>query len=106
VQNNRRKKRIVKEKDDKIYFDKGVVIETLPGTMFKVRVDRASKTGEPLPPIIVVCHLKSQLVKAKVKVIRADSVKIEVSPEDMYFNAETGVLKGTIVQRHLEFNPN
>jgi translation initiation factor IF-1 len=106
VQNNRRKKRVVKEKDDKIYFDKGVVIETLPGTMFKVRVDRLSKTGEALPPIIVVCHLKSQLVKAKVKVIRADSVKIEVSPEDMYFNAETGVLKGTIVQRHLEFNNN
>ncbi len=102
MQNNRNKRRRVNvEKDDKIYFDKAVVIETLPSTTFKVRVDRLSKTGEVLPPILIVAILKAQLVKAKVKVIKGDSVKVEVSPEDMYFNLEAGILKGTIVQRYI-----
>jgi translation initiation factor IF-1 len=96
-----RRKRISVEKDDKIYFDKGVVIETLPATQFKVRIDRQAKNGEALPPIIIVAALKSQLVKSKIKVIKGDLVKVEVNPEDMYFNQEAGTLKGTIMQRHL-----
>jgi translation initiation factor IF-1 len=101
VQNNKRRKRTSVEKADKIYFDKGVVIETLPATQFKVRIDRQTKDGQSLPPIIVIANLKSQLVKSRIKVIKGDSVKVEVNPEDMYFNQETGVLKGTIMQRHL-----
>jgi translation initiation factor IF-1 len=101
VQNNKRRRRVAVEKADKIYFDKGVVIETLPGTQFKVRIDRQGKDGQSLPPIIIVANLKSQLVKARIKVIRGDLVKVEVNPEDMYFNIEQGILKGTIIQRHL-----
>jgi translation initiation factor IF-1 len=101
VQNNKRRRKIAIEKDDKIYFDKGVVIETLPATQFKVKVDRLGKDGQNLPPIIIVANLKSQLVKARIKVIKGDLVKVEVNPEDMYFNQEQGTLKGTIMQRHL-----
>lgn len=102
MQNSRNKRRRISvEKDDKIYFDKGVVIETLPATQFKVRVDRQAKDGSVLPPIIIVSNLKSQLVKSRIKVIKGDLVKVEVNPEDMYFNQENGVLKGTIMQRHL-----
>jgi translation initiation factor IF-1 len=102
VQNSRNKRRRTSvEKDDKIYFDKGVVIETLPGTQFKVRVDRQSRDGTALPPIIIVSNLKSQLVKSRIKVIKGDLVKVEVNPEDMYFNDENTILKGTIMQRHL-----
>lgn len=106
MQNNRKRRRISVEKADKIYFDKGVVIETLPATTFKVRIDRTAKNGTVLPPIIVIANLKSQLVKSRIKVIRGDSVKVEVNPEDMYFNQEAGILKGTIMQRHLSFNSN
>jgi translation initiation factor IF-1 len=101
VLSRNRRKRVSVEKDDKIYFDKGVVIETLPATQFRVRVDRIAKDGTILPPIIIVAGLKSQLVKSRVKVIKGDSVKVEVNPEDMYHNQETGILKGIIMQRHL-----
>ena len=102
MQNNKNKRRrIAVEKADKIYFDKSVVIETLPATQFKVKVDRQGKDDQSLPPIIIVANLKSQLVKSRIKVIKGDLVKVEVNPEDMYFNQEMGIIKGTIIQRHL-----
>lgn len=96
--NRRRNRRIVKETDDKIYFDNGLVTETLPGTMFKVRIDR-EKSGQTLPPIFLVANLKSKLIRS-VKIIKGDKVKVEVNPIDMYFNQDQGILKGTVIQRY------
>lgn len=97
--NPRSRRKVIKEKEDKIYFEKAVIIETLPGTTFRAKVNRPSKDpANPLPPILINCNLKSKLIK-NVKIIRGDIVKIEVNPEDMYFSQELGILKGTIIQR-------
>lgn len=97
--NPRSRRKVIKEKEDKIYFEKAVITETLPGTTFRAKVERQSKDpANPLAPILINCNLKSKLIK-NVKIIRGDVVKIEVNPEDMYFSQELGILKGTIIQR-------
>jgi translation initiation factor IF-1 len=93
--NKRRGPKTIKETDDKIYFDNGVVTETLPGTIFKIKVERNST----LDPIFLVCGLKTKLIR-NVKIIRGDKVKVEVNPVDMYFKQDEGILKGTIIQRY------
>lgn len=89
-QNNRRTKKQLTLKEDKIYFD-GKVIETFPGTQFGIEIKRRNE----LPPLIVKCSLKSTLIKRRVMVIKGDEVKVEINPEEM---ANTPI-KGTIVER-------
>jgi translation initiation factor IF-1 len=84
--NNRRKRKVFKKNDEKIYFE-GVVVDTLPGVRFKVKIDR--KTLEPL---MLECMLKSLLKVKKVKIIRGDFVTIEIDPTDLS--------KGVIVSRN------
>ena len=56
-------------KEGILSFDKCVVEDTLPGAKFKVRV------GSNL----VVCYLNGKLRQNKVKVIKGDSVRVELS---------------------------
>ena len=62
-------------KPDMIYFE-GVVIETLPGVKFKVKVDR----GEKLEPLIIPVDLRTFLKVKRVKIIKGDKVWIELDP--------------------------
>ena len=82
-----------------MYFDNGIVVETLPGTVFKIKVDRSSKDGEAVEPIFIICKLKTKLIKRRVLIIKGDKVVIEVNPEDMSYNSESNLLKGTIIER-------
>jgi translation initiation factor IF-1 len=84
--NNKRARKSFEKKDDKMYFD-GVVIDTLPGVQFKVKIPR--KTGDPL---ILVCLTKSILKVKRVKIIKGDSVTVELDPQDLS--------KGLIVSRN------
>lgn len=98
--NSRRVRKVFIEQDSKIYFE-GVVYEALPGATFRVKVKRPSK--DPLAEasfFYIVAKLKAALVR-KLKIIKGDYTKVEVNPEDMYFNQEQGILKGTIVERKI-----
>jgi translation initiation factor IF-1 len=88
-------------KQDLIYFDDAVVIETLPGTQFKLKVELQNNNPEnPKPPIQLIASLKTKLIKKKVLIIKGDRVTVEVNPTDMYFDEETKILKGLIIERN------
>lgn len=53
----------------------GEVIEVLPNSTFKVKVDESSHQ--------LICYMGGRLKQHKIKVILGDSVKIEVSPYDL-----------------------
>ena len=96
----KRRPQIEERKDDFMYFDNGVVTETLPGTSFKIKVTRESADEtKTIPPIILICNLKTMLIKRRVIVIKGDNVIVEVNPEDMYYDVENNLLKGTIIRR-------
>ncbi len=101
----RRKRRSEPRKEDHIYFENGLVVETLPGTTFKVKVPIEGKKdqaeiSEEERFIQIICHLKTKLIKRKVLIIKGDNVVVEVNPEDMYHDEINKILKGTIIERH------
>jgi len=53
----------------------GTVIDVLPNSTFKVKVDDNSHE--------LVCYMGGKLKQHKIKVILGDSVRIEVSPYDL-----------------------
>lgn len=82
-----------------IYFEQAEVIETLPGATFKVRVKREVDKDKELTPILIVCNLKTKLIKRRVLIIKGDQVRVSVNPIDMYFDETQNILKGTIYER-------
>jgi len=74
MKKNKKKKHVNIERDDKLVL-KGVVLEALPGTLFKVKVDKTSA--------IVLCGLSGNLRQNHIMVIPDDNVTIEVSPYDL-----------------------
>jgi len=72
---------MVKE-EDKIVVE-GTVIEALPGTQFKVRLE----TGHE-----VLAYLSGKMRKYYIRILLGDSVRVEMSPYDL--------TRGRIVYRH------
>jgi translation initiation factor IF-1 len=71
---------------DKIYFD-GVVVETLPGVRFKVKIDRT----RDLEPLILECNTKTIFkLRKNLQIIKGDTVTVELDPSD-------NLTRGTIV---------
>ena len=68
--------------DDKIIVE-GTVIEALPGTQFKVRLE----TGHQ-----VLAYLSGKMRKYYIRILLGDSVRVEMSPYDL--------TRGRIVYRH------
>ena len=68
--------------DDKISVE-GTVIEALPGTQFKVRLE----TGHQ-----VLAYLSGKMRKYYIRILLGDSVRVEMSPYDL--------TRGRIVYRH------
>ena len=60
-------------KDDIIELT-GKVDDILPGNKFKVILDETNH--------LIICYLGGKLKQHKIRIIRGDSVKIEVSPYD------------------------
>ena len=60
-------------KEDHIEFD-GEVIDTLPNTMFKVKLENDH---------VVIGHLSGKMKMYKIRVLPGDTVTIELSPYDL-----------------------
>lgn len=52
----------------------GVVIETLPNTTFKVRLDNGHE---------LIAHISGKLRMHYIKILPGDKVKLEISPYDL-----------------------
>ena len=63
----------------------GVVVEVLPNTTFRVKVDDEHT---------VLAYMSGRMRKAKIRIILGDKVSLEMSPYDL--------TKGRITFRHLE----
>ena len=70
------------KEEDKIIVE-GKVIEALPGTQFKVRLE----TGHE-----VLAYLSGKMRKYYIRILLGDSVRVEMSPYDL--------TRGRIVYRH------
>lgn len=69
-------------KEDAIELD-GEIIEALPGTSFKVRLDSGAE---------VHAYLCGRMYRSKIHVLLGDRVKVSLSPYDL--------TRGRVVQRH------
>ncbi len=72
---------------------KGVVVECLPNTTFKIRLD------DPAYPTdhVVLCHLSGKMRINYIRIIPGDAVTVELTPYDLS--------KGRIVFRHKKGGP-
>jgi translation initiation factor IF-1 len=68
--------------DDKIQVE-GLVVEALPGTQFKVRLDNGHE---------VLAYLSGKMRKYYIRILLGDRVRVEMSPYDLN--------RGRIVYRH------
>ncbi len=71
--NNREKDRDQKQKEDVIQVE-GEVVEALPGTMFRVRLDNGHE---------VLSTLSGKMRKFYIRILLGDRVKLELSPYDL-----------------------
>ncbi len=53
----------------------GEVIENLPNTLFRVRLENSSK--------VILCYLSGKMRKNFIKILPGDKVKIEMTPYDL-----------------------
>lgn len=69
-------------KDDSIEFE-GVVLEALPNTMFRVKLENGH---------VIIAHISGRMRKNYIRISAGDSVTVELSPYDLS--------KGRITYRH------
>ncbi len=60
-------------KEEQIEFD-GVVLETLPNTMFRVKLENGH---------VVTAHISGKMRKHYIRILTGDQVKVEMSPYDL-----------------------
>lgn len=60
-------------KDDIIEFE-GEVIDTLPNTLFKVRLDNGHE---------IIAHISGKMRKHYIRILTGDKVKVEMTPYDL-----------------------
>ena len=60
-------------KDEIIEFE-GEVIDTLPNTLFKVRLENGHE---------IIAHISGKMRKHYIKLVRGDSVTVELTPYDL-----------------------
>lgn len=53
----------------------GEVVENLPNTLFKVKLDNSEK--------VILCYLSGKMRKNYIKILPSDRVRIEISPYDL-----------------------
>ena len=61
------------KKDDIIEFE-GEVIDTLPNTLFKVRLDNGHE---------IIAHISGTMRKHYIRILTGDKVKVEMTPYDL-----------------------
>ncbi len=62
---------MIKEKN--IEF-KGTIIETLPNTMFKVKLENGS---------IIIAHISGRMRKNYIRILNGDKVIVQITPYDL-----------------------
>ncbi len=60
-------------KEDVIEMD-GVVLETLPNTMFRVELENGH---------VVIAHISGRMRKHYIRILTGDKVKVELTPYDL-----------------------
>ena len=71
-------------KEDQIEID-GTVIDTLPNTMFRVKLDNEH---------VVLAHISGKMRKNYIRILKGDRVTVQMTPYDL--------TKGRITFRHKE----
>ncbi|MCG7410982.1 translation initiation factor IF-1 [Moraxella nonliquefaciens] len=61
------------KKDDIIEFE-GEVIDALPNTLFKVRLDNGHE---------IIAHISGKMRKHYIRILTGDKVKVEMTPYDL-----------------------
>lgn len=74
-------------KEDHIEMQ-GVVIETLPNTMFRVKLENGH---------IITAHISGKMRKNYIRILTGDSVAVELTPYDLS--------KGRIIYRTVDKKP-
>ena len=80
-------------KDDVIEFE-GVVVETLPNTLFRVKLEGSNGKEGPT----VLAHISGKMRQNNIRILEGDKVTVEMTPYDL--------TKGRITFRKKEVNPN
>ena len=60
-------------KEEQIELE-GVVVETLPNTMFRVKLDNGH---------VLIAHISGKMRKHYIRILTGDRVKVEMSPDDL-----------------------
>lgn len=60
----------------------GVIIEALPGTMFKVKITDEKYTKAHKEDYIITCHIAGKMRMNFIKILEGDTVTVEISPYD------------------------
>ncbi|HBK55452.1 MAG TPA: translation initiation factor IF-1 [Xanthomonadales bacterium] len=60
-------------KDDAIEFE-GTVIETLPNTVFRVKLENGH---------VITAHISGRMRKHYIRILTGDKVKVEMTPYDL-----------------------
>ncbi|KAF0810393.1 translation initiation factor IF-1 [Alcanivorax sp. S71-1-4] len=60
-------------KEEQIELE-GVVIDTLPNTMFRVKLDNGHE---------IIAHISGKMRKHYIRILTGDRVKVEMSPYDL-----------------------
>jgi len=71
-------------KEEQIQMN-GVVIETLPNTMFRVKLEKGH---------IITAHISGKMRKNYIRILTGDTVTVEMTPYDLS--------KGRIIYRNVE----
>lgn len=65
--------KVIMAKEDQIEMS-GVVIETLPNTMFRVRLENGH---------VVIAHISGKMRKNYIRILTGDTVNVELTPYDL-----------------------
>ena len=60
-------------KEEQIELE-GVIVETLPNTMFRVKLDNGH---------VITAHISGKMRKFYIRILTVDRVKVEMSPYDL-----------------------
>jgi translation initiation factor IF-1 len=78
------KSNLIMAKEEHIQM-KGLVIETLPNTMFRVKLENGH---------IITAHISGRMRKHYIRILTGDSVTVELTPYDL--------TKGRIIYRNID----
>lgn len=62
-------------KDENVVVVEGEVVENLPNTLFRVKLNNSEK--------VMLCYLSGKMRKNYIKILPGDRVRIEVTPYDV-----------------------